>query len=180
MSQEPPAPRKVGVGVRLLARIVDGLILLLPVMLITVPIAGGFQIGGGNVGTDQIVATALGVGFAYVYFVVCEARRGATFGKSALGLEVRAEGGHPGLEQAANRNAFMLVSIVPGGLGGILSLVVWIALAVSIARHGRGFHDRWADVVITRRGQALGPAEPGRLGGDPGDPAGPSPPPAGE
>jgi uncharacterized RDD family membrane protein YckC len=143
------AYRTAGVGVRLAARIVDGLILLVPVMLITVPIAGGFRIGGGNIDSDTILATALGVLFAYIYFVACEATRGATFGKSALRLEVRTETGHPSLEQAANRNAFMLVSIVPGGVGGALSLVIWIALAVSIRRSGRAFHDRWAGVTVT-------------------------------
>jgi uncharacterized RDD family membrane protein YckC len=153
MSQEPsdaPASQRTpGVGVRLAARVVDGLILLVPVMLITVPIAGGFRIGGGNVDSDTILATALGVLFAYVYFVACEATRGATFGKSALGMEVRAETGHPSLEQAANRNAFMLVSIVPGNVGGALSLAIWIALAVSIQRSGRPFHDRWAGATVT-------------------------------
>jgi uncharacterized RDD family membrane protein YckC len=148
-----PSGRKAGVLVRVGARLVDGLVLLVPVLVITVPIAGGIQIGTANQGVDQIAATGFAVVFSYLYFVGCETTRGATLGKQACGLEVRTAHGHPTVTQAAGRNAFMLVSVVPGSLGGVLTLIACIALAVSIAMDpgGRGFHDRWVGVTVDRR-----------------------------
>ena len=151
MASLPPTS-KAGAWPRLGARFVDGLVLLIPILVVTVPIAGGFQVGGSNTGLDQFVASSLGVVLSYGYFVVMETTRGATVGKAAFSIEVKAAGGKPTLAQSARRNAWMLLSIIPTTIGGLLNLGVAIALGVSINRDpaGRGFHDRFADLVLDR------------------------------
>jgi uncharacterized RDD family membrane protein YckC len=147
-----PPSSKAGPWPRFGARFVDGLVLVIPILVVTVPIAGGFQIGTTNNGAEQFVASALGVALSYGYFVIMEATRGSTVGKAAFSIEVRAASGRPTVEQTARRNSWMLLSIIPGTLGGLLGVVVAIALGVSISRDpaGRGFHDRFAGVVLDR------------------------------
>jgi uncharacterized RDD family membrane protein YckC len=141
------------------ARIIDGAVLFIPVLVITAPIAGGYRLGSANVGARRLVAAVVGLALTYGYFVLLEARRGATLGKSAMGLEVRGQGpgGLPTYAQAAERNAFLLLSAVPGSIGGLLSLAVAVALGVSIGSDpaGQGYHDRWAGVFVERRAQTV-------------------------
>jgi uncharacterized RDD family membrane protein YckC len=151
-SPSPSGP--AGVGRRLAARLVDGLVLVVPVMAITVPISGGFLIGAGNTGTDQVAATFFAVFFCYCYFVGCEALGGATPGKRFLRLQVHSTvgGGRPSITQAAQRHAFMFAAAIPGNPGGILTLVVGVAVAVTVAVDPlrRGIHDRRAAVLVAR------------------------------
>ncbi|MEY2425161.1 MAG: hypothetical protein QOI61_733 [Actinomycetota bacterium] len=146
-----PSERKPGPWPRLGARIIDGFVLLIPVLLVTVPISGEFRIGTGNDG-KQVLATAIGVLLSYAYFVLMESSRGSTVGKSALGLHVTAGDSPPTIAQSARRNGWMLVSIIPGSFGGLLEFALAIAIAVSINSDpaGRGFHDRYAEVALTR------------------------------
>ncbi|MEY2467495.1 MAG: hypothetical protein QOF21_193 [Actinomycetota bacterium] len=143
--------RKLGPWPRFGARLLDGLVLFIPILVITVPISGGFRVGTGNTG-KQFIATALGVLLAYAYFVLMESSRGSTIGKRALGIEVKAESGNPTTAQSARRNAWMLISIIPGSVGGLLAFAIAIAIAVSISSDpaGRGLHDRFAQVELTR------------------------------
>ena len=161
----PPSPSgPAGVGLRFAARLIDGLVLLVPVMVITVPIAGGFLVGAGNTGTDQVAATFFAVVFCYGYFVGCETSRGATVGKQALRLQVRSTsgGGWPSVIQGAQRHAFMLVAAIPGNVGGILTLIVCLALAVTIVVDPlrRGVHDRWAAAIVARHSSRPGAVRP--------------------
>lgn len=158
MADVPPPPPFVpstgvgGAGARIGARLVDALVLVVPILILTVPISGGFQIGGGNRGRDQNIATLLGVVAAYVYFVACAATRARTVGKAALEITVRRIDGQPlTFAGAAIRNSFMLGSIIPADLGGALSLVTSIVLAISIGTDftGRGLHDR-SDAMLHR------------------------------
>jgi len=149
-----PAFQKVDLGTRLGARLLDGLILLVPVLLVTAPIAGGFQIGSGNTGGKRVVATVLGVVLSYLYFVVCEATRGATFGKQACRIRVVGpDGATPSFAQAARRHVYMFVSVVPAGLGGLLTLLACVGVGVTISKDpaGRGFHDHWAGTIVLAR-----------------------------
>ena len=147
-----PRTSKAGPWIRLAARFVDGLVLLVPTLILTVPISGGFQIGSKNDDASQALATCLGALLAYGYFVISESARGTTVGKAAFGIEVRAADGKPSAAQSGKRNAFMLLAIVPGAIGGYLNLIVGIAIGVSISRDplGRGLHDRWAGIVLDR------------------------------
>lgn len=141
---------KVGPWRRFLARVVDGFVLLIPILVLTVPISGGFAVGQVPDGTSvakQFVGTLVGTALAYAYFVLMESKTGSTVGKKALGFEVRgAGGGNPTVEEAVKRHAWMFLSIIPGILGGLVSLAVFIAIAVSISAdpRGRGHHDRFA------------------------------------
>lgn len=148
-----PSPEKVGPWPRFGARFVDGLLLFIPVMIVTVPFAGGFAIGTDNAGGKQFVGTTLGVLLSYAYFVFMESSRGSTVGKRMFSIEVEADAGKPTVAQSAQRNAWMLLSIIPGGLGGLISFGIAIAIAISIHQdpEGRGFHDRFGQAHLTRR-----------------------------
>jgi uncharacterized RDD family membrane protein YckC len=150
-SRLPPTTR-AGAGVRLAARFVDGLVLFIPTLVITAPISGGVQVGSPNSDTKQAIATAIAVVLAYGYFVLAESIRGTTVGKAAFGIDVRTAQGSPTVEQSAKRNSFMLLSIVPTVIGGLLSIAAAIAIAISISQdpRGQGYHDRFAGVVVDR------------------------------
>jgi uncharacterized RDD family membrane protein YckC len=146
------AETKAGAGVRCVARIIDGFVLVIPLLLISLVVSGRayFSIGM-NGGGSGWAASAIGVLVAYAYFVWCESARGATFGKSALHIVVVGPEGRPTLEQSARRNLWMLLTIIPV-FGGFLSFVAQIVIIVSIARDpdGEGVHDRYAGVFLAR------------------------------
>lgn len=143
--------QKLGPWPRFGARFIDGLVLFIPILIVTVPIAGGFAIGSSGGGGKQFIASTLAVLLAYAYFVVMESNSGGTIGKNALKIKVTTPNGKPTLEQAAKRNAWMLASIVPL-LGGFLSFALAITIAVTIASSetGQGFHDKLADSQLIR------------------------------
>ncbi|GAA2058154.1 RDD family protein [Williamsia deligens] len=139
-----------GAGLRLVARILDGLIVGIPVAIIEGIAAA---VGGWVVG--YIVALILSLaGFAY--FVLLESRNGATLGKRIMSLRtVGPDGGLPTQDVAIRRNAFMLLGFVSAllnftfilsGLVGLVTLAVFIALGVTIAndQNKQGFHDKFA------------------------------------
>ncbi|MGV0633518.1 RDD family protein [Mycolicibacillus trivialis] len=66
------------------------------------------------------------------YFVFFEMTRGATPGKSLLGLRVHGPGGadHPDGKQAAIRNAFTLLPVLPFA-GGLLMFIAVVVIAVT-------------------------------------------------
>lgn len=145
----PPPLARVGPGRRLVARFIDGLVLILPVLLVTLAIAGDYQLGTEADDGSHVLAGVVGVLVTYAYFVVLESSRGATLGKSAMGFDlVTDRGGLPTPAQSAQRNSWMLLSLVPGTFGGLLYLVAAVAIAVTIASdpRGQGVHDRWAGV----------------------------------
>lgn len=140
---------KAGPGKRFLARFIDGIILLIPSILVTLPF-GGFAMGTGG-GDDAgkafvggVVATLLSFG----YFVFLESSQGATPGKKIMGYRmVGAGGGNPTTAEAAKRNAWMLLQIVPviGGLA-VLAIAIAIGVGASSDPEGVSYHDRWAGV----------------------------------
>ncbi|KZF05110.1 hypothetical protein A2J03_06360 [Rhodococcus sp. EPR-157] len=120
------------------ARFIDGIIIAIVAFILYAIAPGGF-IGQWILG----LATAL-LGFAY--FVFLESSRGQTFGKQILGLRtVGAAGGNPTQAEAAKRNAFLLLNILPI-LGGFLVLVAYIVIAVTInsSPTKQGKHDEIA------------------------------------
>jgi uncharacterized RDD family membrane protein YckC len=155
MSDYPPPPMPSrNLGRRFAARLLDTLILLIPVLIVTVVIGGGFNIGTQNDTGREFVATLVGLLITLGYFVLCENESGHTPGKSALGLTVTGPEGHPTVLRSLQRNAFMLLSAIPGTVGGLVTFAVIIVLAVSIGTNaeGRGLHDRWAGVRVEHRG----------------------------
>jgi uncharacterized RDD family membrane protein YckC len=158
----PPAPQAgTGVGqpadlmTRFLAKLIDWIIVGIVIGVIIIPLTiglafsgagGGFGMGGFSMGgiLTNLVTTALVI----AYFVFLESNRGQTVGKMLLKLKVQGPGGQlPTMEQAAKRNAYMLLGIVPI-LGGLAYLVAVIYIAVTINNNTttrQGWHDEFAD-----------------------------------
>ncbi|BBZ04546.1 hypothetical protein MCHIJ_39830 [Mycolicibacterium chitae] len=144
----PPAPGKPGgLGMRFLARVIDGIIVSIAAGLLGW-LFGGLgdgQIAGVNTG---IMVTGLFSGLLmFVYFVLFETNKGWTPGKKLLGLSVRGVGGapKPDARQAAVRNIFTLLQLVPC-LGWILAPIAYIVIAVTISGSPtkQGKHDELA------------------------------------
>lgn len=142
-----PGLEPIGTWPRFGAKIIDILILLVPIFGITWIIAddaraGTLQSTDGRVVLANIVTTLL----TYAYFVYLESTRGQTVGKMALGYKVIGpDGGLPSMEAAAKRNAYLLLGLVPY-LGGLVQFVLLIVIAVTINSDSfkRGWHDNFA------------------------------------
>ena len=129
-----------GLGPRAAARFVD------TVLLAGAGLALGAVIGFGY------GWFALQLLLVVAYLVGLTAARGATVGKSLLGLRVVAGNGYrrPTPVEAAKREAFALVGAVPL-VGPVLALVGWTAVAWSIHK-GDAIHDRVAGTDVVRTG----------------------------
>lgn len=132
---------------RLGARLIDSLIVGIPMALLT-----GLVVIGSDSGFMAFVMSVLSGAVAFGYWTYLESTKGATIGKKLLGLSVVGpDGGLPTLEQAAKRNVFVALQILSGIplLGWLVSLVsfaAWIAVAVTIEQDSgkQGIHDKFA------------------------------------
>ncbi|MCK0093638.1 RDD family protein [Rhodococcus sp. HNM0563] len=132
---------------RLGARIIDGLIVGIPMGILTALVT----FGSGS-GFMAFVMSVLTGAVAFGYWTYLESTQGATFGKKLLGLSVVGpSGGHPTLEEAARRNAFVALQALTGipflgWLASLASLAAYIGIAVTIEQDGtkQGFHDKFA------------------------------------
>jgi uncharacterized RDD family membrane protein YckC len=148
----PAAPAYGGLAKRFGARILDGLVVGIPVAIVFAVIPG-LTVGGFLYG---LVLTAAYFG----YFVFLESSRGSTLGKQLLGLRVAgAAGASPvTMEASAIRNSWVLIGLlsgipVLGILASLVSLGIVIAIAVTISSDARnqGLHDRFAGTVVLER-----------------------------
>ena len=134
----------MGPWLRLVARLVDGLVVGIP-LAILLAILG---IGDRPFTTDlgDVVGTLLSAIASVAYFVVMESGSGGTVGKKAIGARVVGPaGGNPTPEQALRRNLYLLAGIVPV-IGPLASIGLAIAIGVTISNDPakRGFHDHFA------------------------------------
>jgi uncharacterized RDD family membrane protein YckC len=135
----PPGGQEPGgLGVRFGARLIDGIIVNVAALVIAFAIAS----------LNNYWVTGLFSGLLmFVYFVAFESTQGWTPGKRLLGLSVHGPGGapKPDLQQAAIRNIWTLLNIVPF-IGGLLTLVAVIVIAVTIngSPTKQGKHDELA------------------------------------
>lgn len=130
-----------GLGARIGARLLDVLLIGIPVSIIL----GVIGVGGIGVG---VIVSLLWFG----YFVWLESNQGATVGKKILNLRVVGpDGSHPALDVAAKRNVWMLVGIIPV-IGSLLSLIAVIVIIVTISQseENRGYHDTFAGTFVLR------------------------------
>ena len=140
---------------RLGARIIDGLIVGIPMGILT----GIMLLASGGSGFVNFFMTVVTGVVALGYWTYMESTQGATLGKKLLGLSVVAPGGgRPTLEQAAKRNAFVALQIltgipVLGFLAGLLSFAACIGIAVTVEQDGnkQGFHDKFAGGTQVRK-----------------------------
>ncbi|MBT0567395.1 RDD family protein [Williamsia sp. CHRR-6] len=147
---------------RLVARIIDSIIVYIPTFIISFAAGVGvYASNGSGVSVGLVIALSLVLAVAAsAYYVLMEAKTGSTVGKKVLGLKVVGPaGGNPSISQAALRflPLFLagLVTGVLGILGFLVTLAVYIALGVTISQSPskQGFHDRMAggtQVVRTR------------------------------
>ncbi|MFD3813244.1 RDD family protein [Rhodococcus sp. NPDC058639] len=132
---------------RLGARIIDALIVGIPMAILT-----SIVVFGSDSGFMAFVMSVLSGVAAFAYWTYFESTKGATIGKKLLGLSVVGPGGGlPTREQAAKRNAFVALQILSGipFLGWLVSLAsfaAWIGIAVTIEQDSgkQGFHDKFA------------------------------------
>jgi uncharacterized RDD family membrane protein YckC len=136
----PPVGRVEPGGLlpRFLARVIDGII---------VGVVGSIVLFALHM-QSSIMVTGLFTGLLmFIYFVAFEVTQGWTPGKKLLGLSVRGPGGapKPDLQQAAIRNVFTLLPIVPF-IGGLLAIIAIIVIAVTISGSPtkQGKHDELA------------------------------------
>jgi uncharacterized RDD family membrane protein YckC len=139
-----PAPGPVGGGepgglwIRFAARFIDGLIV--GIIAFALALVIGMQ--------SNILVTGLFSGvLTFAYFVGFEVTQGWTPAKKLFGLSVHGPGGapKPDVKQSAIRNSFTLLSVIPY-LGGLLALVAYIVIAVTINNSPtkQGKHDELA------------------------------------
>jgi uncharacterized RDD family membrane protein YckC len=135
-----------GLGVRIGARILDGLIVGIPASIVL------GLLGFGTFTADNWFGSTIMSLLWFGYFVWFESSSGATVGKRLLKLRVVvADGSNPSLEAAAKRNVWMLFGIVPW-IGGILSFIAVIVIIVTISSSevSRGKHDEFAGTAVMR------------------------------
>ncbi|PKV78422.1 RDD family protein [Nocardia fluminea] len=128
-------------GIRIGARLIDYLIIGIPVAIVLGLIVGSGT--GGQIVTSLILSLAI-----YGYFVAMEiTQQGQTLGKKILGLRVLAPGGAPTLtpEQSLKRNLFTIVGLIPC-VGGLVSLglAIYIMVTISNDPNKQGWHDKFA------------------------------------
>lgn len=139
---QPPFDPKLepgGLGLRFLARLIDSILVNLV----------AFVLSFFTVDHDSWwLATGLFSGvLMFGYFVLLEVTHGATLGKRLLGLTVHGVSGSPkpDAKQAAIRNAFTLLAVLPY-IGTVLAFVAYIVIAATISGSPtkQGKHDEWA------------------------------------
>lgn len=124
-------PNGAGLLVRLAARVLDGIVLLI------------VQFGLGDVLGYGFLWLIVAAASVWAYFAALDAFTGTTLGKLALGLRVvSAGGGRPTLGQALVREAFTLLGAVPFA-GPFLALAawIWIARTIFVSPTRQGIHD---------------------------------------
>jgi uncharacterized RDD family membrane protein YckC len=132
---------------RLIAAIIDGLIVYAVTWLLTAPILGFGTMYEGGVGRQTVANLIAGV-VAFLYYVLQHGKWGRTLGKRAMSLRVvRADdGGAISYGQAAWRLLFeYLVSLATCGIGGLVD-VAWILWD----RRRQALHDKVARTVVVR------------------------------
>ena len=113
---QAPALQGVGVGRRLVAIIIDGILLVIVEAVLT-----------AILGTNQAVTVSGVSGLLYfIYYIVMEATKGATVGKMAMGLKVVKDDGSPiSWSESIIRNLLRIIDILPSFyiVGAIL---IWV------------------------------------------------------
>ena len=100
----------VGVGVRFLAVLIDGIIVGIVVGIIEAILVGGTHGSGVGSALASLISLILGFG----YFIYMEGQRGATVGKMALGLRVvRMDGTPITMNEAVIRNLLRIIDSLP-------------------------------------------------------------------
>jgi uncharacterized RDD family membrane protein YckC len=137
----PPPPGRQepgGLALRFVARLIDGIIVNVVAVVIALAI--------GALTNYWVTGLFSGL-LMFLYFLAFESTQGWTPGKKVLGLSVHGPAGapKPDVQQAAIRNSWTLLNIIPF-VGGLLTLVAVIVIAVTIngSPTKQGKHDELA------------------------------------
>ncbi len=147
-----------GMGKRLLARIIDGILLFVVLMLFAVPM-GVFSALSSNSDSAAIggAGIAANLGFNFVALLVGAAyeigmigARGATIGKQVVGVKVIniETGAVPGFGPAALR---WLIPAIGSFFCGIGALLVYISPFFDNSGRQQGWHDKVAKTQVVLR-----------------------------
>lgn len=158
-------PRPGGVGERILARVLDAMIISVASMVVggVVGVIGAFVITGSRAGEIAVLTAFFVIGVALVlgYYAVLESGTGATLGKRAMKLRVVGPDGHstPTVAQSVKRNVFLVfypMGVMPTEaqpLTPALSLVIAVSIVITISQDQtfrRGWHDRFAGTAVIK------------------------------
>ena len=138
------------IGPRIGARLVDLLIVTIPVILVMLAFV---DVVDGEVRLDRVPVWIglVQVAVAVAYEAVLLGLWGTTVGKWAFGLRVAryADGGRPDVGRGAQRSLLPnMFAAVPLPLVGALQWVVWGSSLTHPLR--RGWHDRYAGTIVVR------------------------------
>lgn len=143
--QAPAVGQPAGLGIRIAARFIDGLVIAIVSTLLSSLFSGNSTYLGMH--SFSIVAPVFSGLLAFAYFTVFEGLKGWTPGKKLLGLAVRGAAGaaQPDVRQAAIRNAFTLLALIPC-LNWVLVPVAFLVIAITInsSPTKQGTHDQLA------------------------------------
>jgi uncharacterized RDD family membrane protein YckC len=162
MNDYPPPPplsdfsmesdRLASVGQRALAWLLDGLILFIPTMLISLSFSGRAFIDiSEDAGSEQLWITLLFLTLQLVYNTAFIATTGATLGKRIMKLQVvnRTDGSPVNWTYAAVRALIPTVAGVVPVIGFALNIAVYVRAAFHPYR--QGLHDAAAGTIVVRR-----------------------------
>ncbi|MFP4635361.1 MAG: RDD family protein [Nitriliruptoraceae bacterium] len=137
---------------RLVARVIDAIILFIVNMIVVTTLVVGALFGGssgffGGFSLPGLISSVIGAVIYVGYFALLESSRGQTIGKMLMKVQVQGpDGQNPTMEQALKRNAWLALSIIPV-IGGLLGLAAAIYIIVTINNNTQtrqGWHDEFA------------------------------------
>ncbi|KAB2350802.1 RDD family protein [Actinomadura rudentiformis] len=140
-------------GQRLLARIVDTLVVGLPVAMVVREVFPGRE-------TDLVLPPAV-AGVLFLYEWLQLAVWGRTIGKRFAGIQVvRMNSGKPGVWRALPRAAVYSAPIAlrPVAILGVLAGLFWVANVAAMyeGSQRQALHDRLAGTVVVKRSKRTG------------------------
>jgi uncharacterized RDD family membrane protein YckC len=144
----PQGDQLAALGRRALAAVLDGVVILIPMMMLIAPLALS---GDELTNSELLIGTAASAALSGLYHALCIRIWGKTIGKSACGcVVVRASDGGPPDGWASCIRA--LVPLVAGAVpvvGPMLSVVVY-GVAIRDPRR-QGLHDKAAATIVVQR-----------------------------
>ncbi len=150
--------RLASIGARIGARVLDAIIMIVGIIvLLVIGVASAMGLSGDD--DDSTVAATLGLAVValivgVLYEVSMIALKGQTLGKMATSIKVvRADNGMiPGWGKSVGRWAVpALPNLIPG-IGGLISLLVYVSLTFDKARR-QGWHDKAASTLVIKASQ---------------------------
>ena len=152
-----------GVGSRFLAYFLDGIVTtIITSVIFFLFFWKSFQEAvnandSGALTTSMATFSLISIVVWYVYRVLMEVKAGGSLGRMATGTRVVTTSGQPvDWVTSIKRNSFIILGSILGivpAIGSLLSLAVYIAVGVTIAKSpiGQSFTDKFANAVVVKK-----------------------------